>query len=329
MSTFSKATISGAFIALALSASTALADGVVTVYTAAPQNFVDTMIPGFEKATGTKVEIIKAGSGELLNRLRAESSSPVADVLWSVDGTTVDFNPKLFKAYKSAHDDAIVPALRVSDMWSPFTAVVTAFAVNEEKLGDLPVPTSWADLAKPEYDDLISSARADKSGSAFIQFATVLQAFGSEEAGWDVYKGMMSNFVLSGSSGAVPRFVNDGELPIGITLEDAALRYKEGGGPVSIVYPSEGTAIAPDAIALIAGAPNEDNAKSFIDYILSKEAQMIVAEQGRRPVRGDVASNDKLIPLGDIKSMNYDFAWAAKERARLVKDWGEVVLDLQ
>lgn len=329
MSIFSKATISSALVALSLGASTALADGVVTVYTAAPQNFVDTMVPGFEKATGTKVEIIKAGSGELLNRLRAEASSPVADVLWSVDGTTVDFNPKLFKAYKSAHDDAIVSALRVSDMWSPFTAVVTAFAVNEEKLGDLPVPSSWADLARPEYDDLVSSARADKSGSAFIQFATVLQAFGTEEAGWDVYKGMMSNFVLSGSSGAVPRFVNDGELPIGITLEDAALRYKEGGGPVSIVYPSEGTAIAPDAIALIAGAPNEDNAKSFIDYILSKEAQKIVAEQGRRPVRGDVASNDKLIPLSDIKSMNYDFAWAAKERARLVKDWGEVVLDLQ
>ena len=87
MAIFSKTTISGAILALSLTTSTALADGVVTVYTAAPQNFVDTMVPGYEKATGVKVEIIKAGSGELLNRLRAESSSPVADVLWSVDGT--------------------------------------------------------------------------------------------------------------------------------------------------------------------------------------------------------------------------------------------------
>ncbi len=329
MSIFSKATISGAVLALALGATTALADGVVTVYTAAPQNFIDSIVPGFEKATGTKVEIIKAGSGELLNRLRAESPSPVADVLWSVDATTVDFNPELFKAYKSVHDAALVPELKVSEMWNPFTAIVFALAVNEEQLGDLPVPASWADLAKPEYDDLISSARADKSGSAFIQFATVLQTYETEEKGWEIYKGMLSNFVLSGSSGAVPRFVNDGELPIGVTMEDAALRYKLGGGPVSIVYPSEGTAIAPDAVALIAKAPHEDNAKSFIDYVVSEEAQKMVAEEGRRPVRVDVASNENLVPLSEIKSMGYDFGWAAKERARLVKEWSDIVLDLQ
>ena len=185
------------------------------------------------------------------------------------------------------------------------------------------------DLADPKYDDLISSARADKSGSAYIQFATVLQAFGSEEAGWDTYRGMLANFVLSGSSGAVPRFVNDGELPIGITLEDSALRYKEGGGPVTIVYPSEGTAIAPDAIALVASGPNADNGKAFIDYILSEESQKVVAEQGRRPVRSDVASNESLVPLTDIPAIEYDFQWAANERKRLVDTWGDVVLDLQ
>lgn len=329
MSNKTKLLLRGSGLAVALAASTALADGVVTVYTAAPQNFIDTMVPAFEEQTGTKVEIIKAGSGELLNRLTAESGSPIADVLWSVDGTTIDFNPTLFEAYTSTHDDQIVEALKVSDMWSPFTAVVMAFAVNEEELGDLPVPSSWTDLAKPEYDDQISSARADKSGSAFIQFATVLQAFDDESAGWEVYKGLLGNFVLSESSGAVPRFVNDGELPIGITLEDAALRYKEGGGPVTIVYPSEGTAIAPDAIALVAGGPEPENGKAFIDYILSAEAQAVVAEQGRRPVRVDVASNPSLVPLEEVVAVDYDFGWAANERKRLVDEWSDAVLDLQ
>lgn len=326
--TFKKAMLGGV-LALGVSATAVFADGTVTVYTAAPQNFIDALVPGFESETGTEVEIIKAGSGELLNRLKAESSSPVADVIWSVDGTVVDFNPTLFVAYQSAHEDQIVPALNVSELWSPFTAVVMAFAVNEEKLGDVAVPTSWADLADPKYDDLVSSARADKSGSAYIQFATVLQAFGSEEAGWNTYRGMLANFVLSGSSGAVPRFVNDGELPIGITLEDSALRYKEGGGPVTIVYPSEGTAIAPDAIALVASGPNADNGKAFIDYILSENSQKVVAEQGRRPVRSDVASNESLVPLTDIPAIEYDFQWAANERQRLVDTWGDAVLDLQ
>ncbi len=316
-------------LAAGLVSSVALAEGTITVYTAAPQNFVDALVPMFEEQSGTKVEIIKAGSGELLNRLTAESARPIADVLWSVDGTVIDFNVDLFEAYTSVHADMIAPDLVKSDMWSPFTAVVMAFIVNEGKLDGLAVPTSWADLAKPEYDDMISSARADKSGSAFIQFATVLQAFGSEEAGWEVYKGMLGNFVLSDSSGAVPRFVNDGELPIGITLEDAALRYKQGGGPVTIVYPSEGTALAPDAMAIVAGGPNPEEGKAFIDFILTKEAQEIVAGLGRRPVRSDVASNELLVPLTEIKAVDYDFQWAANNRAVLVEAWGEVVLDVQ
>lgn len=301
----------------------------VTVYTAAPQNFVDALVPLYEGKTGNTVEVIKAGSGELLNRLTAEADSPRADVLWSVDGTVVDFHPELFQAYTSVHADAVLGAMSKSEMWSPFTAIVMVLIVNDSKLDGLPVPTSWSDLARPEYDDLISSARADKSGSAFIQFATVLQAFGSEDAGWEVYKGMLANFVLSDSSGAVPRFVNDGELPIGVTLEDAALRYKEGGGPVQIVYPSDGTALAPDAMALIANSEHAELGKGFIDFMLSEEAQTIVAELGRRPVRGDVASNALLDPIADLVAIDYDFGWAAENRARLVEAWGDVVLDVQ
>lgn len=314
---------------MAVAASTAFADGSVTVYTAVPQNFIDALVPVFEEKTGTEVEIIKAGSGELLNRLTAEANNPVADVLWSVDGTVVDFNPALFQSYDAEGTDALAEGMKPSELWSPFTAVVMAFIVNEGKLGDLPVPTSWAELADPKYDDVVSSAKANASGSAYIQLATVLQAYDTEEAGWETYKGLLSNFVLSDSSGAVPRFVNDGELAVGVTLEDAALRYVEGGGPVQIVYPSEGTAIVPDAMTLVAGAPNAENGKAFLDFMLSKEAQEVVAQQGRRPVRADVASNPALQPVSELPSVGYDGAWAAENRKKLVAQWEDLLLDVQ
>ena len=62
---------------MAFTATMALADGKVTVYTAVPQNFIDALVPVFESDTGTSVEIIKAGSGELLNRLEAEKETNV------------------------------------------------------------------------------------------------------------------------------------------------------------------------------------------------------------------------------------------------------------
>ena len=119
---------------------TASADGTVTVYTAVPQNFIDSLVPVFEAQTGTTVEIIKAGSGDLLNRLTAEADNPVADVSLERGWHCHRFNPALFEAYEAAGTDALADGMKPSELWSPFTAVVMAFIVNENKLDGLPIP---------------------------------------------------------------------------------------------------------------------------------------------------------------------------------------------
>ena len=87
----------------ALSATAAVAEGTVTVYTAVLQNFIDALAPLFEAESGTSVEIIKAGSGELLNRLTAEAGNPQGDVLWSVDGTVIDFQSRPLRSLRRRH----------------------------------------------------------------------------------------------------------------------------------------------------------------------------------------------------------------------------------
>ena len=79
--------IASVIASIAFSTAPAIAAEKVTVYTAVPQIFIDELVPMFEKQTGINVEIIKAGSGELLNRLTAEAARPMADVLWSVDSS--------------------------------------------------------------------------------------------------------------------------------------------------------------------------------------------------------------------------------------------------
>lgn len=82
-------------------------------------------------------------------------------------------------------------------------------------------------------------------------------------------------------------------------------------------------------MALIKGAPHADNGKAFIDFIVSKEGQEIVAKFGRRPIRADVSANAALIPLSKVPDGKYDFQWAADNRDRVMKAWNDMMLDMQ
>ena len=116
---------------------------------------------------------------------------------------------------------------------------------------------------------------------------------------------------------------------MGLTLEDNAFRYFINGGPVAIIYPTDGTVAAPDGMAILKGAPNLANAKKFVDWCLSKTVQeYLVKAMARRPVRTDVANPAGLPALSEIKSIPYDFGWAAKSKDAFVKKFVDIAMDL-
>ncbi|SJZ91436.1 extracellular solute-binding protein [Consotaella salsifontis] len=311
---------------VSLGATTALAaDGKVVVYTAAPQEIVDKLVPAFEKASGMDVDVVKAGAGELINRLKAEKGRETVDVLWSVGSEVIEANPDLFQAYKPKESDKIVKEVATEGVWTPFTVVATSFIINTDQLAEGERPKTWKDLAKPEYEGMVSIARLDKSSSSYIQLATLLQIYGVDE-GWDLYSRILDNTVLANSSGAVPKFVNDGEAAIGVANEDIANRFKNGGGPVEVVYPEDGTTAQADGMALLATPANPEGGKAFMDYMLSADAQKLVAEVGRRPVREDVTAGTSLTPLSKMKLIDYDLEWASKYHDEALAKWQDVVM---
>lgn len=54
----------------------------LTVYSPHPAETINLVIQEFEEQTGIKVEIVAAGTGELLKRVESESDNPLGDVLW-------------------------------------------------------------------------------------------------------------------------------------------------------------------------------------------------------------------------------------------------------
>jgi iron(III) transport system substrate-binding protein len=87
----------------------------VSVYTAHKAEIVERLIPEFEKATGLKADIVKAGSGDIINRVRAEAANPQADVIWSIGA-------ELLEAYEPEGSDMIDPAFKSDSAWIPIPA---------------------------------------------------------------------------------------------------------------------------------------------------------------------------------------------------------------
>lgn len=208
------------------------AGGKVVVYTAHEETIINALVPMFEKETGIKVEYVKMASGDVINRAKAEASRPQADVIWSIGGEQLEAENAILAPYTPKEWDKINPVYKVGTNWLPYTGIMNVFIVNTKMLTPDKYPKTWTDLMDTRFKKLISSARADKSGSSYMQLCNVISIYGDK--GWDVYKGIMKNMVISASSGAVPKFVNDGEqavsaLPLKTTpsgMSRAAARWQ-------------------------------------------------------------------------------------------------------
>lgn len=294
---------------------------VVVLYTAMASEDVERLLPAFEAESGIRAEVVKLGSGDALQRLQAERERPACDVIFGVSPDQLEAHQDLFQPFTPAGAEALDPAFVGGARWTPWSALVLALIVNEERLPPGGAPRGWRDLADPRFAGQIVQARPDKSGSAYMHLAGALHLLG-EEQGWPIVQAIARNARLAPGSAAVPRLVADGEAAVGLTLEDSAWRYVQGGGPVKLVHPSEGAPVAADGMALIAGAPHPTPGKAFLEWALSREAQTLLASAvGRRPVRRAVPAPSGLPSLQAAGAVPYPLAWSVAEQPRLLEAW--------
>lgn len=300
----------------------AMAQGVVVVYTSAPPDIQNAMVPAIKAKLGVDVQVVSAGGGELIKRLKAESARPLADVVVSTGIDVVEASPELFEPYRVKEVAKLNPAYTGNPLWSPFAVTIpTVLAVNTKLVPEAEIPTTWAELANPKWKGKIAFAGADKSSSALTQMLQIVHNEKDEAKGWTLFSNMMNNFIITGSSTSVIRGTAQGEYAMSLTLEDNAQRFIEGGAPVRIVYPKEGINSSADAMALVAKGPNPAGGKAVLDYLTSVEGQtMLVKASGRRPVRADVAAPGTSPAAARLPINNYSREWGnAKGKEYLVK----------
>ncbi|WEK55468.1 MAG: extracellular solute-binding protein [Candidatus Cohnella colombiensis] len=304
--------------------------GKLVVYTPNSESIINTIIPLFEKETGITVELISAGTGELMKRVQSEKSNPYADVMFGGGYSLYMENADLFENYVSPNDQYLLEGHRnTSGFATPYISDGSVLLVNTNLIGDIKIE-SYADLLNPALKGKIASADPASSSSAFAQLTNMLKAMGGDytsDAGWNYVGELVKNLdgkIASGSS-AVHKSVADGEYVVALTYEDPSASYVKSGAPVKIVYPTEGAVFLDAVSGIVKGTKNLDNAKKFIDFILFKEAQDAFGlELTNRPLRTDAQLGSHMKPMTEIKLLDEDKDYVRANKASIVEKYIDV-----
>ena len=307
--------------------------GTLTIYSPHDQDPLNAGVKMFEDAyPNVKVELVADGTGNLLNRIAAESAAPMADVLWGGGADSLAAYKEYFQPYKPSCIDLLDSSLYDPEyLWIGESPLPMVFLINTDLVDEADFPQTWKDLADPKWAGKIAFADPASSGSAFTQLCTILMDYGTADddyaAGWELVQSMIPNLVIqSGSSGA-HKNVDSGEYPIGITLEKAAVQYDTSdAGHLKIVYPTDGTSAVPDGVAIVKDCPNQELAELFVEFVLGAECQTAQNKDfGRRPIRSDVTP-EGLMGLSDFAIMSYNFDYAAANKAGIVEKWQDTLV---
>lgn len=282
---------------LGLMASAAAARDVVIV-TSFPKELFETYKKTFEaKNPGINVVINSKQTNAGVTYLRETRAKPEADIFWvsAPDAfQTLDSEGLLEKYSPPKEIMARIPAkIGNFPIHDPdgkyFGFAISGYGLmwnkNYLKAHKLPAPKEWTDLVNPRYYNHLIISAPSRSGTTHLTVETILQAYGWEK-GWALLLNAGGNMgSITERSFGVPEAVISGQYGIGIVIDFFGLSAIASGQPVEFVYPSL-TSVVPASVAIVKGGPNPQEARTFVNYLLSEAGQTVLftPEIARLPV---------------------------------------------
>jgi iron(III) transport system substrate-binding protein len=274
-------------------------EGKVVVYSTTDTAAASPLIKDFQALyPGISVEYNDMNSTEVYNRYISERAANAgsADVLWS---SSMDLQIKLV-----ADGNAMTyasPEVAHLPGWSVWkneaygtTYEPIAIVYNKRLLSGDEIPQSHADLLRvltTKTDKLkgkVTTYDIEKSG---VGFMLITQDSKYNPAFWDLIKALgVAGPRFQSSAGTMMERISSGENVLGFNIfgSYAALRAKKDPS-IGIVYPKDYTLVMSRVMFASKTAKNPNAAKLWLDYILSKRGQTIVANQAELgSIRADV-----------------------------------------
>jgi len=265
----------------------ASAAGDLTIVTSFPSDLTKVFKREFQKDNpDIKLEILKKKTTAGVKYIQETADKNKTDLFWASapDAFEVLKDDGLLQKYESSVKGLPdkVGAFPVNDpegYYKGFAAAGYGIMWNKRylKAKKIPEPKEWEDLTKPVYHNHVGMSAPSRSGTTHLTVETLLQGKGWED-GWKLQKEIAGNFkTVTERSFGVPDGVNSGQFGVGIVIDFFGLSSKGSGFPVEFVYPTT-TTLVPANIAIVANAPNKENAGKFIDFLLDTKGQELLLD---------------------------------------------------
>lgn len=250
------------------------------------EGFDQDIATAFEKKTGIKVKLIDDSTGPLLARMQAEKSNPQWDVAW-FDGPSnmqgLDDQGMLYKDYTPAgtanYNDLGKKMYPSDHSYFPVTATAAgAIAYNTKLVKPSELPKDWSDLLKPQYKGEVAMNNPSISGPTYSAVFGLMNVQGGIPQGESFFTKLKANGLqVFDSNGPTLTNLSKGIVKYAIAQDSAIIDQINKKEPFKIIYPTSGVTMLTSNIAIDAKAPHLEEAKQFVDFVLSAEGMKVAA----------------------------------------------------
>ncbi|WP_273919867.1 ABC transporter substrate-binding protein [Burkholderia pseudomallei] len=283
-------------------------EGKLVVYSTTDTSLVRPLIKDFESLYGVKVEYNDMNSTELYNRYVSESAakSASADVLWN---SAMDLQVKLVNdGLTAAYDSPETPHM---PQWAQYqkraygtTYEPLAIVYNKRLIAERDVPKTRADLirllqSQPErFKGKVTTYDIEKSGVGFNYLTQ--DAHVNEKVTWELVRAIgATGPKLQSSTGAMMERISSGENLVGYNIIGSyAYAKAKKDKSIGYVLPKDYTLVVSRLVAISKQAQHPNAAKLWVDYLLSRRGQTLIANQANLySIRADVSGETSMTSL--------------------------------
>jgi iron(III) transport system substrate-binding protein len=255
-------------------------EGALSLYATVPMAYLQAIIAGFEKKYGIKVNLWRASSETVLQRVLTEAKSNTAsfDVVESISTPIEAMHREgILQQVRSPVQSELQPwALPAHRDWSATLLYVYVQAYNTNKIKKEDLPKTYADLLDPKWKGLLAMETADDQW-----FMEVLKEMGQQK-GERFFRDLVTTNGLQLRTGhsVLNNLVGAGDVPMALTVYNVdPENLKKKGAPIDWFVLGPAIAI-PNAVGVSRKATHPNAAVLFYEYMMGEEAQQVLAKVG-------------------------------------------------